>query len=82
VANVNGVPFGCHGDLAVMLRCRTSCGNAALKQETVMANSGNYNSGFQTGQKNPNAQVATPQQIKSSVVRQDYNTGLKQGQKK
>lgn len=47
-----------------------------------MANSSAFNQGVKDGQKNPNAQAATPAQIPNAAVRQDYNNGLKQGQKK
>lgn len=47
-----------------------------------MANSATFNKGVQAGQQNPNAKPATPQQIPNNTARQDFNNGLKQGQKK
>ena len=46
-----------------------------------MANTSNVNQGIKTGQKNPSAKPATPQQIPNAVKRQDFNNGLRQGQK-
>ena len=47
-----------------------------------MANTSNFNQGRDAGQKNPSTKQATPQQIPDSAKRQDFNAGLKQGQKK
>lgn len=41
-----------------------------------------FNTGVRVGQSNPSAKVATPQQIPSATVRNDYNNGLKYGQRK
>ena len=46
-----------------------------------MVNTGTFNQGVNKGQKNPNAKTATPQQIPNATKRQDYNNGLKKGQK-
>jgi hypothetical protein len=46
-----------------------------------MANTVNFNQGLKTGQKNPSVKPATPQQIPNANKRQDFNNGLKQGQK-
>lgn len=41
-----------------------------------------YNQGKQVGQNNPHQQAATPQQIPNYIDRQNYNNGLRDGQKK
>jgi hypothetical protein len=47
-----------------------------------MASNDSYKQGFQQGQKNPSAQAATPQQRPNATDRNNYNAGLKAGQKK
>ena len=41
-----------------------------------------YNQGKQVGQNKPHQQAATPQQIPNYIDRQNYNNGLRDGQKK
>lgn len=41
-----------------------------------------YNNGFNTGNSNPSAQALEPHHTGSSQTAQDYNSGLRDGQKK
>lgn len=41
-----------------------------------------YDQGKQAGQQNPHQQQATPQQIPNYLQRQQFNSGLRDGQKK
>lgn len=41
-----------------------------------------YDQGKQVGQQNPHQQQATPQQIPNYLQREQFNAGLRDGQKK